>query len=68
VFDPLPAKVIWEVRKRIAAHLDAHAADSVAAISKTRTLDDKTRAALASAIGDLAKELEAGLDQQAKAS
>jgi len=68
VFDPLPAKVIWEVRKRIAAHLDAHAADSVAAITKTGTLDDKTRAALASAVGDLAKELEAGLDQQAKAS
>jgi len=49
-------------------HLDAHAADSVTAITKTGTLDDKTRAALASAVGDLAKELEAGLDQQAKAS
>ena len=67
VFDPFPAKVIWEVRKRIAAHLDAHVADTVAAITKTGTLDDKTRAALASAVGDLAKEQAADFDQQAKA-
>jgi len=64
----LPVKVIGEVRGQLASYLDAHAGESVAAISKTGTLDDKTRAALASAIGDLAKELEAGLDQQAKAS
>jgi F-type H+-transporting ATPase subunit alpha len=68
VFNPLPAKVIEEVRKRVAAHLDAHAAESVAAVTRTGTLDDKTRAALAAAVGDLAKELSAGLDQQAKAS
>ena len=67
VFDPLPAKVIGEVRKRIAAHLDAHAADSVAAITKTGKLDHKARAALAAAVGDLAKELAANLDQPAKA-
>jgi F-type H+-transporting ATPase subunit alpha len=68
VFDPLPAKVIEEVRKRVAAHLDAHAAQSVAAVMKTGTLDDKTRAALAAAVGDLAKELAAGVDPKVKAS
>ena len=68
VFDPLPAEVIREVRKRVAAHLGAHAADSVAAITKSGALDDKTRAALTAAVGDLAKELSASLDQQAKAS
>ena len=67
VFDPLPTNVIGEVRKRVAAHLDAHAGESVTAITKTGTLDDTARAALASAVGDLAKELAAGLDQQAKA-
>jgi F-type H+-transporting ATPase subunit alpha len=67
VFDPLPVKVIEEVRERVAAHLDAHAGDSVAAITKTGTLEDAARAILSSAVGDLAKELAAGLDQQAKA-
>ena len=67
VFDPLPVKMIAEVRKRVAAHLDAHEADNVAAITKTGTLDGKTRAALAAAVGELAKELAEGLDQQAKA-
>src|SRR5262249_3232272 len=39
-FDSLPVKVIAEVRKRVAAHLDANAGASVAAIAKTGTLDD----------------------------
>jgi F-type H+-transporting ATPase subunit alpha len=68
IFDPLPAKVIGEVRKHIAAHLDAHAADSVAAITKTGPLDDEARAALDSAVDDLAKELSASLVHQGKAS
>src|SRR5271165_6181830 len=68
VFDPLPAKVIEEVRGRLAGHLDAHAGESVAAITKTGTLDDATRAALVSAVGDLAKELAAGLEPKAAAS
>ncbi len=51
----------------MAAHLDAHAGESIAAITKTGTLDDAARKALASAVGDLAKELAAGLEQQAKA-
>jgi F-type H+-transporting ATPase subunit alpha len=68
VFDPLPAKVIEEVRKRVAAHLDAHAAESAASVMKTGTLDDKTRAALAAGVGDLAKELAAGLEPRAAAS
>ncbi|HYP36557.1 MAG TPA: hypothetical protein VEQ62_09470 [Stellaceae bacterium] len=38
------------------------------AITKTGMLDDATRAALASAVGDLAKELEAALEQEATAS
>ena len=68
VFDPLPVKIITEVRERVAAHLDVHAGESVTAITKTGMLDDATRAALASAVGDLAKELEAGLEQEATAS
>ena len=68
VFDPLPAKVIEEVRGHVAAHLDAHAAESMATFTKTGTLDDKTRAALAAAVGDLAKELAAGLEPKAAAS
>jgi F-type H+-transporting ATPase subunit alpha len=66
VFDPLPAKVIGEVRKRVAAHLDAHAAESVSAIVKSGTLDDTTRAMLVAAVGELAKQLAASLEQQAK--
>ena len=68
VFDPLPAKVIEEVRGRVAAHLDAHAGESVTAVGKTGTLDDAARAALVSAVGDLAKELAAGLEPKAAAS
>ena len=67
IFDPLPVRVIGGVRKGVAARLDAHAAESVAAVTKTGTLNDKARAALVSAIGDLAKELAADFDQQAKA-
>jgi F-type H+-transporting ATPase subunit alpha len=66
VFDPLPAKVIEEVRGRVAAHLDAHAGETVAAVGKAGTLDDAVRAALVSAVGDLAKELAADLEQKAK--
>jgi F-type H+-transporting ATPase subunit alpha len=68
VFDPLPAKVIEEVRGHVAAHLDAHAGESVTAVGKTGTLDDAARAALVSAVGDLAKELAAGLEPKAAAS
>jgi len=65
VFDPLPVKVIAEVRERVAAHLDANAAASVAAITKTGTLDDPTRAALVAAVRDLASKLAVGLEQKA---
>jgi hypothetical protein len=37
-------------------------------IEKTGKLDDAARAALASAVGDLAKELAAGLEHKAAAS
>ena len=66
IFDPLPVRVIGGVRKGVAARLDAHAAESVAAVTKTGTLDDATRSALIAAVGDLAKELAASLEQQAK--
>jgi F-type H+-transporting ATPase subunit alpha len=66
IFDPLPVRVIGGVRKGVAARLDAHAAETVAAVTKTGTLDDATRAALVAAVGDLAKELAASLEQQAK--
>ena len=52
----------------MAAHLDAHAGESVTAVGKTGTLDDAARAALVSAVGDLAKELAAGLEPKAAAS
>jgi F-type H+-transporting ATPase subunit alpha len=68
VFDPLPVKVIKEVRQRVAAHLDAHAGESVTAITRTGKLDDAARVALASAVSDLAKELGAGLEHKATAS
>ncbi len=68
VFDPLPAKIIEEVRGRVAAHLDAHAGESVTAVEKAGTLDDAARDALVSAVGDLAKELAAGLEPKAAAS
>ena len=68
VFDPLPVKVIQEVRQRVAAHLDAHAGESVTAITKTGKLEDAARVALASAVGDLAKELASGLEHKATAS
>jgi F-type H+-transporting ATPase subunit alpha len=68
VFDPLPVKVIAEVRERVAAHLDAHAGESATTIENTGKLDDAARAALASAVGDLTKELAAGLEHKATAS
>ena len=68
VFDQLPEKVIGEVRQRVAAHLDGRAGECVAAITKTGALDDAARAALISALGDLAKELAAGLEATAAAS
>jgi F-type H+/Na+-transporting ATPase subunit alpha len=68
VFDPLPAKVIEEVRGRVAAHLDEHAGESVTAVEKAGTLDDATHAALVSAVGDLAKELATRVEPKAAAS
>jgi hypothetical protein len=50
----------------LAAHLDAHAGESVKAITSTGKLDDATHAALAATVGDLAKELAAGLDAKGR--
>jgi F-type H+-transporting ATPase subunit alpha len=66
-FDALPVEVIGEVRKRLPAYLDAHAAESVSAIETTGKLDDATRAALAAAVGDLAKERAPGPEHEARA-
>jgi F-type H+-transporting ATPase subunit alpha len=63
-FDALPASIIGGVRERVSAHLDAHAAEAVAAIEKTGGLDDATRAAITAAIGDLAKELAPPREQR----
>jgi F-type H+-transporting ATPase subunit alpha len=68
VFDALPAKVVDEVRKRVSSHLDAHAGESVTAITKAGTLDDTTRAGLVAVVGDLAKELATGVEHKAAAS
>ena len=67
VFDSLPAEVVEAVRERVAPYLDAHAADCLAAIAKGGALDDKTRAALASAVRDLAAQAVTTL-QKEKAS
>ena len=50
VFDSLPVQAIEMVRDRVAAHLDAHARESVAAITKTGSLDDTAHGALAAAV------------------
>jgi F-type H+/Na+-transporting ATPase subunit alpha len=68
VFDPLPAEVIEGIRERVAAYLDAHAGDSVAAITKTGAIDDKTSAALVSVVRDLATQVATGLQQKTSAS
>jgi F-type H+-transporting ATPase subunit alpha len=68
VFDALPLTAIAAVRERVAAHLDAHAPESVAAIAKTGQLDDATRVALVAAVRDLAKTLASGAEQKADAS
>jgi F-type H+-transporting ATPase subunit alpha len=64
VFDSLPVQAIEMVRDRVAAHLDAHAGESVAAITKTGSLDDTARATLAAAVRDLTKTLAADLQQK----
>ncbi|MBV8593544.1 MAG: F0F1 ATP synthase subunit alpha [Caulobacteraceae bacterium] len=68
VFDPLPEEAVESVRERIAAYLDAHAGESVAAIAKTGALDDKTRAALIAAVRALAGEITTGLQKKANPS
>jgi F-type H+/Na+-transporting ATPase subunit alpha len=65
VFDSLPVQVIEMVRERVAGYLDTHAGESVAAITRTGTLDAAARAVLASAVRDLANELASGLEQKA---
>jgi F-type H+-transporting ATPase subunit alpha len=67
VFDSLPVQVIEMVRNRVAAHLDTHAGESVAAITKTGSLNDTARAALAAAVRDLAETLAADLQQKRNA-
>ena len=67
-FDSLPVPVIEMVRERVAAHIDAHAAASVAAITKTGALDDAVRAALAAVVRDLANRLATELEQKRNAS
>ena len=67
-FDPLPVQVIEGIRERVAAYLDAHAGESVAAITKTGALDDKTSSALVSVVRDLSTQVATGLQQKTSAS
>ncbi|HTO67543.1 MAG TPA: hypothetical protein VMM15_40510, partial [Bradyrhizobium sp.] len=55
VFDPVPVAVIKSVRSRIAAHLDSHLGDTVAAVTKTGKVDDAALAALVAAVRSLAQ-------------
>jgi F-type H+-transporting ATPase subunit alpha len=64
VFDALPVTIMGEVRHHLAAHLDAHAGEIVKAIAGAGELDDAARAALAAAVGDLAKGLAPALSQK----
>jgi F-type H+-transporting ATPase subunit alpha len=50
VFDPLPAEVIEGIRERVAAYLDAHASDSVAAIPQDSLAGRWMSAALVSVV------------------
>ena len=67
VFDPLPVEVVASVRRRLAAHLDAHQSDVVTAVTKTGSVDDAALAALVAAVRDLAKDLAAGVTHEASA-
>jgi F-type H+-transporting ATPase subunit alpha len=67
VFDPLPVEVIASVRQRLAAHLDAHQSDIVAAVTKTGSVDDAALASLVAAVRDLAKDLATGVSHEASA-
>ena len=66
VFDALPVTIMGEVRRHLAAHLDAHAGEIVKAIAGAGELDDVARAALAAAVGDLAKGLAGSPEPEAK--
>jgi F-type H+-transporting ATPase subunit alpha len=66
VFDALPVTIMGEVRRHLAAHLDAHAGEIVKAIAGAGELDDAARAALAAAVGDLAKGLAPGPEPEAR--
>ena len=56
VFDALPPERIAEIRPRLPAYLDAHAAEDVETLTKTGKLDDEMRARLAELVGKLAQE------------
>ena len=50
VFDDVSASKVAEARRRIAAELDAHAPETVAAVTKTGICDEKSRARLVEAV------------------
>jgi F-type H+/Na+-transporting ATPase subunit alpha len=56
VFDDVGAPKVAEARRRIAAELDAHAAETVAAVTKTGTCDGASRARLIEAVRSLVKD------------
>ena len=56
VFDDVGAPQVAEARRRIAAELDAHAPETVAAVTKTGTCDEASRARLIQAVRALVKD------------
>ena len=55
VFDDVAVAKVAEARRRIAAELDAHAPETVAAVTKTGTCDEASRARLVEAVRALVK-------------
>ena len=56
VFDDVGAPQVAEARRRIAAELDAHAAETVAAVTRTGKCDEASRARLIEAVRALVKD------------
>jgi len=55
VFDDVAAGKVAEARQRIAAELDAHAPETVAAVTRTGTCDEAGRARLIEAVRALVR-------------
>lgn len=61
-FDTCPPSAVGNVRARVTAHLDTHAAQAVAALTKSGTLTDAVRKTLVDALASLIAEATATPD------